>query len=49
MKDKKYPKPKVIAEIPMVVIDGETWGLEVSELSEEEQADLKRETQSKSN
>ncbi len=38
---KKYLKPTKIGEIPMVVIDGEVWGLEVSVLSEEEQKDLK--------
>lgn len=38
----KFPKPKVIAEIPMVVINGEVWGLEVSELSKEEQESLKQ-------
>ena len=39
----KYPKPTKIGEIPMVIIDGELWGLEVSLLSTEEQADLKLE------
>jgi len=41
---KKYPKPTKIGEIPMVIIDGELWGLEVSLLSTEEQADLKHES-----
>ena len=41
---KKYPKPAKIGEIPMVIIDGELWGLEVSLLSTEEQADLKHES-----
>jgi len=39
----KFPKPEVIGEIPMVVIDGETWGFEVSVLSKEEQESLKQE------
>ena len=40
---RKYPKPKVIANIPMVMIDGELWGIEISQLSDEESADLKKE------
>lgn len=42
MNKNKFPKPKVITEIPMVVIDGEVYGLEVSELSQEEQDYLKK-------
>ena len=42
MTKKKYPKPRKIMDIPMVVIDGEVWGFEVSELSPEEQSDLKK-------
>jgi hypothetical protein len=42
MKEKKYPKPKKIMDIPMVIISGEVWGFEVSELSQEEQNDLKK-------
>ena len=41
-KKRKFPKPKVIFEIPIVEIDGETWGIEVSKLSEEETIYLKK-------
>jgi len=34
---KKYPKPTVIGEIPLIEIDGEVYGIEVSVLSDEEQ------------
>ncbi len=40
---KKYSKPRLIGVIPMIEIEGEVWGFEVSELSEEEKADLKAE------
>jgi len=41
---KQYPKPTKIGEIPMAIIEGELWGLEVSFLSAEEEADLKKES-----
>jgi hypothetical protein len=41
-KAKKYPKPQVIGFMPMVQDGNEIWGIEISELSEEEQADLKK-------
>ncbi len=47
MAKKKYPKPTVIAEIPMYKIGDDVYGLEVSILSEEEQADLKKENAKK--
>jgi len=36
MGKKKYPKPQKICEIPLIIIGEEVWGVEVSELSEEE-------------
>jgi hypothetical protein len=42
MKKKKYPKPQVIAEMPIYKIGNDVYGFEISVLSEEEQADLKK-------
>ena len=46
MNDKKkrqrFPKPKVIGEIPMIKIGNEVYGFEVAELSKEEQEYLKK-------
>jgi len=42
MTKKKYPKPKVIGFMPMVQDGNEIWGIEISELSEEEKTDLKK-------
>ena len=41
-KKKKYPKPQVIGFLPMVQDGNEIWGIEISQLSDEEQADLKK-------
>ena len=41
-KNKKYPKPQVIGFMPMVSDGNEIWGFEISELSKEEQHDLKK-------
>ena len=41
-KSKKYPKPQVIGFMPMVKDGKDIWGFEISELSEEEQTDLKK-------
>ena len=43
MAKKKYPKPTVIGYIPCYKIGDDVYGFEISELSEEEQADLKKE------
>jgi len=40
---RRFPKPEVIGEIPMVKIGGEVWGFEVSVLSKEEQKSIKGE------
>ena len=43
MNKKKYPKTTVIGFMPMVKDGNEIWGFEISELSEEEKADLAKE------
>jgi hypothetical protein len=37
----KFPKPTKIGEMPMIEINGEIWGLEISLLSDEESKYLK--------